>query len=51
MVRITHEEFCNLRPGDVVFVKCGKRMYKSKVLEKPFYNADADKPDWEVENQ
>ncbi len=49
MTRITYEEFHNLKPGDIVFVKCGGRAYKSKVLGKPFYNADADDPDWEVE--
>ena len=49
MIRITHEEFCNLKPGDIVWVGCKGRMYKSKVLREPFYNADADEPDWEVE--
>lgn len=50
MIRITHEEFCNLKPGDIVYIACGGgKLYKSKVLKKPFYNSDADEPDWEVE--
>ena len=49
LMRITHEEFCNLNVGDIVWIRCGRKMYKSKVLRKPFYNVDADEPDWEVE--
>lgn len=46
---ITHKEFSKLKTGDVIFVKIGSRLYKSEVLSAPFYNFDADEPDWEVE--
>ena len=49
LMKITHDEFCNLKPGDIVWVRCGRRMYESEVLRAPFYNEDADEPDWEVE--
>lgn len=49
MRAITYKEFYNLRAGDTVFVACGDTFYKSKVVRAPFYNADADDPDWEVE--
>lgn len=48
MKRITHEEFHNLKVGDIVFIKCGRRFYESKIAEEPFYNSDADEPGWEV---
>lgn len=47
--RITHREFENLKSGDAVFIKFGDNMYQAEVLGKPFYNSDADEPDWEVE--
>lgn len=46
---ITNEEFHNLKVGDIVFVKCCGEVFESKVVGKPFYNSDADEPDWEVE--
>lgn len=46
---ITHEEFCNLKVGDTVFVKCGGHTFQSKITQAPCYNSDADEPDWEVE--
>lgn len=45
---ITHEEFMNLKRGDVVFVKLDNTYYKSKVIGEPFYNYDSNDPDWEV---
>lgn len=47
--KITHKEFCDLKAGNIVYVKCGEHTFQSKVVSKPFYNADADDPDWEVE--
>ena len=49
MRKITHREFQELKIGDVVFLKCGDDIYKSEITRKPFYNSDADEPDWEVE--
>ena len=46
---ITHEEFRNLKVGDIVFVKYGNNILESKVTQEPFYNYDADEPGWEVE--
>ena len=47
--RIDYDEFLNLKNGDVVYVVISSVAYKSKVIGVPFYNADADEPDWEVE--
>ena len=47
--KISLTEFHSLKYGDTVFVKCGGQFYRSKVVRSPFYNADADQPDWEVE--
>ena len=47
--RISHEEFQNLQIGDTIFVKCGDKIYESKIITPPFYNIDADEPDWEIE--
>lgn len=49
MERLTFEEFNNLKKDDVVFVKIHDTLVKSFVLNKPFWNSDADEPDWEVE--
>jgi hypothetical protein len=46
---ITFDEFQNLKVGDIVFVKCGDDILESKVIQKPFYNYDADEPGWELE--
>ena len=40
--------FFDLSVGDTVWVKCGGRFYRSKVTQAPFWNSDADEPDWEV---
>jgi len=40
--------FFDLKVGDTVWVRCGERFYRSKVTQAPFWNADADEPDWEV---
>ena len=47
--RITRPEFCNLKPGDEVFIRCGESTFKAVVVRPAFYNADADEPDWEIE--
>ena len=47
--KITHNEFNNLKSGDIVFVKCGDLTFQSTVVQPPFYNYDSDEPDWEVE--
>ena len=47
--RITHDEFYNLKSGDIVFTKCGGHTYQSEIVQASFYNHDADDPDWEVE--
>ena len=49
MRKITHKEFQNLKEGDIVFVKCGDDIFESEVTQAPFYNYDADEPDWELE--
>lgn len=46
--KITHEEFMNLKLGDIVFMKLD-HTYQAKVTREPFYNYDSDDPDWEVE--
>lgn len=46
---ITYKEFENLKAGDIVFVKCSGHTFMSTVIRPPFYNHDADEPDWEVE--
>lgn len=46
--KITHEEFMNLKHGDIVFVQLD-RIYKGIVTRSTFYNYDADDPEWEVE--
>lgn len=46
---ISEEEFRSLKEGDEILVKCGGKIYPSKILGAPFYNVDADEPDWEVE--
>lgn len=47
--RITPEEFRKLKKGDTVHIKCGEIYYKSVVCREPFFNHDADDPDWEIE--
>lgn len=46
--KITHEEFMNLKHGDIVFI-CLDHTYQCTVTRPAFYNYDADVPDWEVE--
>lgn len=46
---IDWKDFLELKKGDIVYVVVGDRVCKSKVVRSPFYNADADEPDWEVE--
>lgn len=46
---ITHEEFLALKAGDAVYLQVGAAIYESKVIGEPYYNSDADEPDWEVE--
>lgn len=46
---INHKEFRNLKHNDIVYVMIGNRYYQSRVVGSPFYNADADEPDWEVQ--
>lgn len=47
--KITHEEFINLRVGDIVFVDYCGHAYKSKIIRSTFCNYDSDEPDFEVE--
>ena len=46
---IEWKDFLNLKENDIVYVVVEDKVYKSRVVRKPFYNADADEPDWEVE--
>ena len=47
---ITHEEFMNLKRGDVVYLRIGGQIDKSVVTSPgTFWNCDADEPGWEVE--
>jgi hypothetical protein len=46
---ITEEEFHNLKQGDVVYLKICGHTFQTTVVNKPFWNSDADEPDWEVE--
>lgn len=46
---ITHEEFLALKDGDTVYLQVGKAIYESTVVGEPYYNPDADDPNWEVE--
>lgn len=49
MRMLTLTEFHNLKKGDKVFVRIHDTLVESEIMNKPFYNSDADKPDWEVE--
>ena len=49
MRMLTLTEFHNLKKGDKVFVLIHDTLVESEVMNKPFYNSDADEPDWEVE--
>lgn len=49
MRQITFEEFKNLSVGDEVLVRCNHTYQLATVLGLPFYNTDANEPDWEVE--
>lgn len=46
--RIDWKDFLNLKEGNVVYVMIGSHVYDSIVIGNPFYNVDADEPDWEV---
>lgn len=46
--KITHEEFMNLKHGDIVFIRLN-HTYQGIVTRPAFYNYYADCPDWEVE--
>lgn len=46
--KITHEEFMNLKNGDIVFIRLDYT-YRAIVTRPVFYNYDADYPGWEVE--
>lgn len=47
--RITEREFHSLTPGDTVYVKSGSSYLQAEVVDRPYYNEDANEPDWEVE--
>jgi hypothetical protein len=47
--KITRDEFCNLKPGNIVYLKICDHAYQSTITSEPFFNSDADDPDWEVE--
>ena len=49
MKRLTLTEFTNLKKGDKIFIRSYNNLIKSTVLNKPFWNSDADEPDYEVE--
>ncbi len=49
MERLTLTEFINLKKDDIVFVQFHDTLIKSTILNKPFWNSDADEPDYEVE--
>lgn len=42
------DEFKNLKPGDKFWGLCNDNFTLNTVSEPPFYNVDADEPDWEV---
>jgi hypothetical protein len=46
---ITEEEFHNLKQGDIIYLKINSHTFQGRVINKPFWNSDADEPDWEVE--
>lgn len=46
---LTLTEFHALKKGDKVFVRIHDTLVESEIMNKPFYNSDADEPDWEVE--
>lgn len=49
MRMLTLTEFHALKKGDKVFVRVHDTLVESEIMNKPFYNSDADEPDWEVE--
>lgn len=51
-VYATHEEFLNIKKGDVVYyMSFSSSVEKTVALEPPFWNSDADEPGWEVETE
>lgn len=49
MRMLTLTEFHALKEGDKAFVRIHDTLVESEIINKPFYNSDADEPDWEVE--
>ena len=49
MRMLTLTEFHALKKGDKAFVRIHDTFVESEVINKPFYNSDADEPNWEVE--
>lgn len=47
---ISNKDFHKLQQGDTVYVKCGdNEFYRSEVIRSPFFNFNADEPNWEIE--
>lgn len=49
MERMSYDEFMSLKKGDKLFVRINDEFIKSEVIHAPFWNSDADTPEWEVE--
>lgn len=50
--QITHNEFHQLKEGDVVYIRCigaDPEYSKGRVIRPAFFNSDADEPGWELE--
>lgn len=47
-IEITEEEYHQLKAGDIVYLYVSAEYHESTVLAAPFWNCDADEPDWEV---
>jgi hypothetical protein len=48
-INLTIAEFRNLKEGDSVIVNVGGNYLPAVVEDYPFYNSDADEPEWEIQ--
>lgn len=48
-INLTIAEFRNLKEGDSVIVNIGGNYLPAVVEDYPFYNSDADEPEWEIQ--
>lgn len=49
MERISYTDCFTLKPGETIYIMCGYKYLKSIVKRPPFWNNDANIPEWEIE--